>query len=160
MPAEHHLRVSMSLPRERERVFAFFAEASNLERITPPALRFHAVSPRPVIMQEGTRIEYHLRLYGWPFTWVTRIACWDPPRMFVDEQIAGPYREWIHTHRFHEREAATVIEDQVRYRLPLYPWGEAAYPLVRWQLQQIFAFRQRAIKEICMQTGFGEKGNQ
>jgi ligand-binding SRPBCC domain-containing protein len=148
MPAEHKLWVSMVLPCERERVFAFFAEAANLERITSPELQFQVVTPQPIVMRMGTQIEYHLRLYGWPFTWLTHITRWEPPHVFTDEQIAGPYGQWVHTHRFHEQKSGTVIEDDVRYRLPLYPLGEITYPVVRWQLRRIFAFRQQAIREI------------
>lgn len=143
----HLLTTSLLLERGRDEVFAFFADAGNLERITPPELHFEIVTPQPIALAAGTLIDYRLRLFGVPLRWRTRIASWQPPAAFTDEQLRGPYRRWEHTHRFRDHPRGTVIEDVVRYGLPLAPLGELAHPLVRLQLNRIFRFREQAVRE-------------
>jgi ligand-binding SRPBCC domain-containing protein len=142
----HTLTTSMRLPLARDQVFAFFAEASNLERITPPELGFEMVTPQPIHLSEGTCIEYRLHLFGIPFSWQSEIQRWNPPEEFVDVQRRGPYKHWVHTHRFQEEQGVTTIEDHVEYALPYAPLGELVYPLVRLQLHRIFRYRQHAIR--------------
>lgn len=143
----------MSVPLPRERVFAFFADADNLQRITPPELRFKIVTPQPISMQEGALIDYRLGLFGVPLRWQARIVRWQPPDGFVDEQLIGPYRVWEHTHHFYDGGGvATTIEDVVRYGLPFAPFGEISHPLVRLQLRRIFRYRQSAVRS-CLLGG-------
>jgi ligand-binding SRPBCC domain-containing protein len=142
----HVLQTEQRLPAAPGDVFPFFADAHNLEAITPPWLGFRVVTPRPIEMRAGALIEYRLRLHGVPLRWRTRIAVWDPPWRFVDVQIAGPYRLWHHTHDFEPDGDGTVMRDTVRYALPLGPLGELAHrALVRRDLAAIFDFRRRAV---------------
>jgi ligand-binding SRPBCC domain-containing protein len=146
MSRAHGFRTKMELPLARERVFPFFADAANLKVITPPELRFEIVTPPPISMAQGTLIGYRLRLMGVPFEWLTRIAVWDPPREFVDEQLEGPYRSWVHKHLFVETSGGSRIHDAVTYELPFFPLGELAAPLVQLQIRRIFAYRARAVQ--------------
>jgi len=142
----HTLSFTMKVPLGIEPVFSFFSDPANLERITPPELRFRTVSPQPIRMSVGTIIDFRLRLLGIPFGWRTRITRWDPPHCFIDEQLRGPYRLWIHTHRFLETDGVTIIADEVRYALPCWPFGQLAFPFVYTMLQHIFQFRRTATR--------------
>lgn len=146
---DHRILTDLTLQRPIDRVFAFFADAGNLEAITPPELRFVILTPLPIAMAVGARIDYRLSLYAVPFTWRTRITAWEPGRRFVDEQESGPFKLWIHEHRFEALSpTSTRIRDEVRYRLPLEPLGGIAHPLVRRKLERIFAYREERVREL------------
>lgn len=143
------LRTWLWLPKPRGEVFDFFADAFNLERITPPFLGFQVVTPAPIAMAPGRLIDYRITLRGIPLKWRTEIAAWDPPVRFIDRQVRGPYAEWVHTHRFSDEDGGTLVRDEVRYRL----WGPA--PLMRLvhralvapDLTRIFEYRHAALLE-------------
>ena len=141
----HRLEREQVLPRRIDEVIAFFAEARNLERITPPWLVFRLLTPDPIEMRVGTLIDYRLRVHGIGLSWTTRIEAWEPGTGFVDRQIAGPYRLWRHRHGFRAQGDSTVVTDVVDYALPLGPLGELAHRLlVRRDLERIFAYRHAA----------------
>lgn len=143
------LTTDIMLSRSLEDTFALFCEASNLETLTPPELRFEIRTALPIEMGVGTRIEYRIRLFGIPFHWLTEITCWEPGSRFVDEQLSGPFRTWVHEHRFESvGSASTRIRDEVRYALPFEPIGRIAHPLIRSRLDRIFEYRERRVREL------------
>lgn len=136
------------VPRAPEQVFEFFSAAENLEQLTPAFLKFQ-ITRTPPRLETGAQIEYKLRVHGFPFRWLTVIDNWDPPRMFVDVQAKGPYKLWVHTHRFWSENGGTQIEDYVRYALPFGVLGAMAHAMiVRRDVERIFRYREQRIREI------------
>jgi ligand-binding SRPBCC domain-containing protein len=133
------------VPLALDDAFAFFADAANLEAITPPWLRFRILTPRPIELREGALIEYRLTLHRVPVRWLTRIDRWSPGVCFVDRQVEGPFALWEHTHTFEDWDRATLIRDRVVYRMPLRAFGALAHRLVIGRdLQRIFDYRHEA----------------
>jgi ligand-binding SRPBCC domain-containing protein len=133
------------IPLSRARTFAFFADALNLEAITPGFLHFRVLTEPPIVMQVGTLLAYRLSLFGIPFHWRTLIEQWSPEAAFVDRQLAGPYRFWHHTHTFTELAPdRTLMRDKVLYRLPYGIFGRLAQALfVKRMLKIIFDYRSQ-----------------
>jgi ligand-binding SRPBCC domain-containing protein len=141
----HVLETDIRLPRPRDEVFTFFADAMNLQEITPPFLDFRILTPPPIRMEVGTLIDYSLKLRGIPIRWRTRIVEWDPPLRFVDEQVRGPYRLWVHEHRFLEEAGGTRVLDRVRYSVR---GGALVNRLfVRREVERIFDYRTGRLRE-------------
>ena len=140
MFGHYTLQREQELPGTPDEVFPFFAEARNLEAITPPFLNFHVVSADE--MRVGALIEYRLKLHGVPIRWLTRIEEWEPGVRFVDAQLRGPYALWHHTHEFEAHDGHTLMRDTVRYALPFGPLGTVAHRLfVKRDVERIFDYR-------------------
>lgn len=154
--SEFTLQTELWLPRPRGEVFLFFAEARNLETLTPAWLKFEVLTPAPIAMKPGALIDYRIRVHGLPIRWRTEIAEWDPPHRFVDVQLRGPYTLWRHTHTFEERDGGTLCLDQVRYR----PRGGALihYLFVRRDVERIFQYRQQRLTELFASTSTAAAG--
>ncbi len=147
--AEYVFDTSLVIDAPIDKVFAFFSDAANLERITPSELGFHILTPMPFEIQKGTLIDYKLSLHGIPMKWRTEITRWEPPHLFEDTQLSGPYKQWIHQHRFTEVEGGkTRMEDEVRYRLPFEPLGDIAQFLIAHQVANIFKYRNKVVGDI------------
>jgi ligand-binding SRPBCC domain-containing protein len=145
----HELTREQPVARPRDEVFGFFCEPENLARLTPPWLGFEILTPSPVPMHAGALIDYQIRLGPVPTRWRTLITAFEPPVRFVDEQLAGPYSFWHHTHEFVATGSGTLIRDRVRYLLPFGPVGRLVQALViRRQLEAIFAYRHRVIADL------------
>ena len=146
---EWRVEMHQWLPVTPEVLFPFFADAHNLEQLTPALLQFHVLTPRPIDMASGTLIDYRLKVRGLPIRWRTEILDWDPPHGFVDTQLRGPYVLWHHTHRFEAERGGTRCTDIVRYR----PRGGPLASIinrcfVQRDVQAIFRYRAERLAEM------------
>lgn len=142
----YELSTDAWLPRPLDDVFSFFADAGNLERLTPWWLKFRIITPRPIDMRAGTIIDYRLRVRGVPIRWQSEITVWQPPHRFVDEQRRGPYRVWIHEHTFADEAGGTRARDRVEYAVP---GGTLVHKLfVGPDLRRIFSYRGEAMRQM------------
>ncbi len=146
----HEFRCELWLPAAPEKIFPFFADALNLETITPPWLNFKVLTPPPIAMHEGALIDYRLRIRGVPIRWRTRIGSWEPPHRFVDQQLRGPYRQWIHEHTFEPQTDGTLCRDVVKYAVPFDFLMHKLF--VRREVENIFAFRAKALRNHFLKT--------
>lgn len=143
---EQRLVATQRVPRPRDEVFPYFADARNLEQLTPPFLRFRILEVSTPDVRQDTRIRYRLRLHGVPVGWHTVILEWEPPLGFTDYQRRGPFRLWRHRHDFIEVDGGTLLRDTVHFAI----YGSALLPeaATRWvdrDLRQIFNYRQDVI---------------
>ncbi len=132
-----------------EKVFDFFSRAENLEVITPPLLNFKVLQKSTEEVQQGTLIDYKLKIHGIPTKWRTLIDEWHPTSRFVDTQLKGPYKKWHHTHTFERLANGTLMKDRVHYKLPMGFLGRTfGLWLVKKDVDNIFSYREKKIREL------------
>jgi len=149
---------SQWVPTPLNETFPFFSDAHNLERITPPFLKFRILTPAPIEMKVGALIDYQLRLRGFPIKWRTEIMEWNPPHGFTDIQLRGPYLKWIHNHQFFADRGGTQVNDTIRY---VVPGGSIINRFfVKPDLEQVFAYRRKLISQILVPPQNGTPPNQ
>ncbi len=137
------------IPMPLAEVAAYFQEPRNLQHLTPRWLGFRILELPKGPLVRGSRIRYRLSLFGVPMEWRTIIERSDPGWGFVDTQVGGPYRSWVHTHTFARREGGVLMEDRVDYELPFGILGFLAAPLVRLQLAVIFRYRRERVERLA-----------
>ncbi len=145
----YFFKQEIHIPDLLETVFHFFSNAENLNRLTPPHLDFEILTPLPIIMAKGTLIDYQLKIYKMPVKWKTEIIAWEPPYRFIDSQLKGPYRKWIHEHKFESVGDETKMTDTVEYAIPGGIFSPTINNLfVRRDIQKIFNFRESQLLTI------------
>lgn len=146
MSKDYYFNQQTFIEQPLDTVFAFFSKAKNLEKVTPPKLRFKILTPLPINMHRGTLIDYQIRLLAVPFKWQTKITLWEPPFRFQDVQLKGPYKKWKHTHLFEAVDGGTQMTDEVVYQIPFAPLSPILHTMfIKGQIESIFAYRKEQL---------------
>ena len=146
----YRLKSKQIINENIDQVFDFFSKPENLPVITPGKMKFKIITPKPIEMKEGALIDYTLKIMGIPLRWTTLIVKYHPVKIFVDQQLKGPYSMWHHTHNFKAiNDKETLIEDIVAYGIPFGFLGRIAHSLwIKRDLENIFKYRSEKINEI------------
>ncbi len=143
----HTIKRRQFIAKPLQEVFQFFSTPENLSLITPPNLGFEILTPSPIVMKEGTLVDYTILVMGIRQRWTTLISEFVPMHHFVDVQLKGPYSYWHHKHGFVETDDGTIIEDEIRYVMPFGVFGEMAHTMfVKKQIKGIFDHREKVIE--------------
>lgn len=145
----HILTKTTVINKPLSEVFEFFSNAENLNKITPPDMQFKILTPLPIIIKKGTLIDYKIKVNGIPFNWQTEISEWEPNKRFIDKQLKGPYRVWIHEHTFEEKDGKTIMNDHVQFLSP----GWFLEPIINKlfiekKVKGIFAYREKILTNL------------
>ncbi len=144
------LNKSQEISRGITDVFDFFSKPENLCDITPKRMNFNILTPSPIKMKKGALIDYTINIMFISMRWRTLITKYDPPYLFIDEQLKGPYPKWHHTHTFTKiNENETLIKDTVLYSVPLGFIGRVVHWIyIKRDLKKIFSYRKKRIQGI------------
>lgn len=133
-----------------ERVFAFHEQVDALQRLTPP-WETSSVVQMARLSEVGSRAIIEASVLGpWKIRWVAEHTAYDPPRMFEDVQIKGPFRRWRHRHLVAAHADGAILRDEIDYEPPLGFFGRAAAPfLIEPRLRKLFGFRHDVTRTWC-----------
>ncbi|HMO81276.1 MAG TPA: SRPBCC family protein [Pyrinomonadaceae bacterium] len=133
-----------------ERVWAFHELPDAFERLVPPWENAKIVQ-RADISKIGSRAIIEQRLFGaFPSRWVAEHIAYDPPRMFEDVQIEGPFAAWRHRHVIEPSEEGSLLRDDIDFEPPMSLIGELAAPLfILPRIERMFDYRHKVTREWC-----------
>ncbi|MFL5349172.1 MAG: TIGR01777 family oxidoreductase [Hyalangium sp.] len=137
------------MPVPASELFAWHTREGALERLMPPWESAELVERSGEGLREGTRVVMRMRVGPLWQTWVARHTKYIQDSLFQDEQVSGPFAQWVHTHRFWpEPPSSSVLEDEVIYAPPLGVAGRAfGGGMIRRRLERMFAYRHAVTRE-------------
>ena len=133
-----------------ERVFEFHERSEALTLLIPPWEHARVIQPAK-ISEVGAQAIIETNIFG-PIKvrWVAEHTVYDPPHVFEDVQIKGPFRSWRHRHIVEPHEAGAVLRDEIDYEPPLGFLGRAVAPLlIQKRLQKLFTYRHEVTRRWC-----------
>ncbi|WP_060687192.1 SRPBCC family protein [Ardenticatena maritima] len=128
-----------------EQVAAFHYAPDAFRRLTPPLLPVQVHHAEP--LADGSTTEFTLWLGPLPVRWVARHRHVGP-RGFTDEQVRGPFRQWIHRHTFEPIDAHTTrVRDTIEAAFHSHPFWALVGRLIWWGQPLLFQYRAWATQQ-------------
>jgi hypothetical protein len=121
-----------------------------LSLLIPPWESARVIQPAK-ISDVGAEAIIETKIFG-PIKvrWTARHTLYDPPRIFEDVQVEGPFRSWRHRHVVEAHAEGAVLRDVIDYEPPLGFFGRALVPrLVQRRLQKLFDYRHEVTRNWC-----------
>ena len=133
-----------------ERVFAFHEQDKALELLLPPWESACVIQSAQIAIV-GSRAVIETNIFGPIKTrWVAQHTRYEPPHLFEDVQVKGPFRRWRHRHIIEPNKNGAILRDEIDYEPPLGPLGRLVVPmLVEPRLRRLFEYRHRVTKQAC-----------
>lgn len=131
-----------------ERVFAFHELPDAIDRLIPSWERAKIIQ-RADISKVGSQAIVETKMFGiFTWKWVAEHTAYDPPHLFEDVQISGPFRRWRHRHVIEPHANGSMLRDEVEYEMPIPLFGPLAAPIsVTPRLEKLFDYRHKVTKE-------------
>jgi ligand-binding SRPBCC domain-containing protein len=138
---------TLTFKRPLAEVFDFFLAPANLTRVSPPELHLQLVDG-PERLQLGSVITFKGRRWGIPQRVVSEVVVLEPNVCLVDQQRQGPFRKWIHTHRFAAVAHGTQVHDHIEFEPPGGLLGLlVTADFISKDLEKVFAYRAEKLHE-------------
>ncbi|QDS88725.1 Epimerase family protein [Rosistilla ulvae] len=140
---------SVDLPVRREIAFSYHDRIGALSRLIPP-WESVAIERSDDSLRPGSEVVLKTQLGPLPIRWHARHEIYQPPSLFSDIQISGPFANWSHRHQFEPGESSESSQlcDTVDYRLPGGAIGAAlGSGKVLRTLDAMFNYRHRTTRD-------------
>ncbi len=133
-----------------ERVFAFHELPDAFERLMPPGEDAKIIQKADIKVL-GSRAIVDTKILGlYTARWVAEHTEYDPPRMFEDIQVSGPFAKWRHRHLVLPHAEGATLRDEIEYEPPFWFLGVLAAPFaVVPKLEKMFAYRHEVTRKWC-----------
>lgn len=133
-----------------ERVFAFHALPDAFERLVPPWENAKIIQ-KADITKIGSRAIIEQKIFGLvPVKWIAEHTRYEPPRMFEDVQISGPFKSWRHKHIIEPHVDGAILRDEIEFEPPFSIFGLFAAPIfILPKIEKMFAYRHEVTREWC-----------
>jgi ligand-binding SRPBCC domain-containing protein len=133
-----------------EKVSAFHELPDAFERLMPPWENGKVIQ-KADISKIGSRAIIEMKVLGiFPAKWIAEHTRYEPPRMFEDVQISGPFKKWRHQHIVLPHETGAILRDEIEYEPPFSVFGKIAAPFaVVPKLEKMFAYRHEVTRKWC-----------